>query len=84
MGKAASTKTSSSTRASSEVPTPRSTTPARSETPTVAGQQEKFEEDDDVDTLTRKFHDFTMAEELQSHSTFVHEWHLVVGKTSAF
>lgn len=66
MGKASTTKTGTSTRASSEAPS----IVARSETPTVAGQQEKFEDEEDVDTLTRKFHDFTLADELQSHSTF--------------
>jgi len=66
MGRTSSTKTGTSSRASSEAPS----VVARSETPTAAGQQEKFEIAEDVDTLPRKFHDFTLADELQSHSMF--------------
>jgi len=73
MGKSSSTKAGTSSRASSEAPSvvSRSETPsfvARSETPTVAGQQETFGDEEDVDILTRKFHDFTLADELQSQS----------------
>jgi len=64
MGKSASTKAGTSSRASSEAPS----VVSRSETPTVAGQQETFGDEEDVDILTRKFHDFTLADELQSQS----------------
>jgi len=65
MGKASSTKTGTSSRASSEAPP----VVARAETPTVAGQQEVFDDDEDVETSSRIFNDFTLADELQSHST---------------